>query len=152
MNEYRLEIRPSVEKALRKIRDAKLQKRLDEAFSKLAENPRRMGAEKMAGFENRYRFRVGDYRVIYEIHDAVLLVLILVIGDRKEIYRWKLRCLYYVLFQSKGNFLILKARRAKVHYWFAISFKTSTKRRRSLCGNVQCPSLFSGYSTWASRS
>jgi mRNA interferase RelE/StbE len=87
MNGYRLEIRPSVEKALRKIRDANLQRRLDEAFIKLTENPRRMGAEKMAGFKNRYRFRVGDYRIIYEIHDALLLVLILAIGDRKEIYR-----------------------------------------------------------------
>lgn len=46
-----------------------------------------MGAEKMAGFPNRYRFRVGDYRIIYEIHDAVLMVLILAVGDRKEIYR-----------------------------------------------------------------
>jgi mRNA interferase RelE/StbE len=87
VNHYRLEIRPSVEKTLRKIRDVKLQRRLDEALSKLAENPRRMGVEKMAGFENRYRFRVGDYRIIYEIRDAVLLVLILAIGDRKEIYR-----------------------------------------------------------------
>jgi mRNA interferase RelE/StbE len=87
MNGYRLEIRPSVEMTLRKIRDAKLQRRLDEAFVKLAENPRRMGAQKMTGFENRYRFRVGDYRIIYEIHDAMLLVLILAIGDRKEIYR-----------------------------------------------------------------
>jgi mRNA-degrading endonuclease RelE of RelBE toxin-antitoxin system len=50
MSRYRLEIRPSVEKSLRKIRDAKLQQRLDDAFSKLAENPRRMGAEKMSGF------------------------------------------------------------------------------------------------------
>jgi mRNA interferase RelE/StbE len=41
----------------------------------------------MAGFENRYRFRVGDYRIIYEIQDAILLVLILAVGDRKEIYR-----------------------------------------------------------------
>jgi mRNA interferase RelE/StbE len=87
MSRYRLEIRPSVEKTLRKIRDAKLQQRLDDAFNKLAENPRRMGAEKLAGFQNRYRFRVGDYRIIYEIHDAVLLVLILAVGDRKEIYR-----------------------------------------------------------------
>jgi mRNA interferase RelE/StbE len=87
MSRYRLEIRPSVEKTLRKIRDTQLQRRLDNAFEKLSENPRRPGAEKMAGFENRYRFRVGDYRIVYEIHDAVLLVLILAIGDRKEIYR-----------------------------------------------------------------
>jgi mRNA interferase RelE/StbE len=87
MSRYRLEIRPSVEKTLRKIRDVRLQKRLDDAFTRLSENPRRMGAEKMAGFENRYRYRVGDYRIMYEIHDAVLLVLILAIGDREEIYR-----------------------------------------------------------------
>jgi mRNA interferase RelE/StbE len=87
MSGYQLEMRPSVEKTLRKIRDAKLQRRLDEAFIKLTENPRCRGAEKMAGFRNRYRFRVGDYRIIYEIHDAVLLVLILAIGDRKEVYR-----------------------------------------------------------------
>jgi mRNA interferase RelE/StbE len=41
----------------------------------------------MSGFDNRHRFRVGDYRIVYEIHDAVLLVLILAIGDRKEIHR-----------------------------------------------------------------
>jgi mRNA interferase RelE/StbE len=87
MSRYKLEIRPSVEKTLRKIRDSRLQQRLDDAFAKLSENPRRMGAEKMSGFDNRYRFRAGDYRIIYEIHDAVLVVLILAIGDRKEIYR-----------------------------------------------------------------
>ena len=87
MSRYRLEIRPSVGKSLGRIRDARLRQRLDDALEKLAENPRRMGAEKMSGGENRYRFRVGDYRIIYEIHDAVLLVLILAVGDRKEIYR-----------------------------------------------------------------
>jgi mRNA interferase RelE/StbE len=84
---YNIEIRPSVEKALRKIRDRQLQQRLDAAFEKLSENPRRPGVEKMSGVENRYRFRVGDYRVIFEIHDKVLLVLILAVGDRKDIYR-----------------------------------------------------------------
>ncbi len=87
MTRYRIEIRPSVEKTLRKIRDPRLQQRLDAAFEKLAENPRRPGAEKMSGFGNRYRFRVGDYRIVREIFDAVLLVLILAVGDRKEIYR-----------------------------------------------------------------
>jgi len=84
---YRVEIRPSVEKALQKIRSPDLRRRLDQAFQKLSENPRRPGCEKMAGAGDRYRFRVGDYRIIYEIHDAVLLVLILAVGDRKDIYR-----------------------------------------------------------------
>jgi mRNA interferase RelE/StbE len=87
MSRYHLEIRPSVEKTLRKIRDVQLQQRLNNAFEKLSENPRRSGAEKMSGFDKRYRFRVGDYRIVYEIHDTVLLVLILAVGDRKEIYR-----------------------------------------------------------------
>ena len=64
MSRYRLEIRPSVEKTLRKIRDLRLQQHLDAALAKLAENPRRPGAEKMSGFGNRYRFRVGDYRIV----------------------------------------------------------------------------------------
>jgi mRNA interferase RelE/StbE len=70
---------------LRKIQDAKLQRRLDDAFNKLAENPRRIGAEKMAGFESRHRFHVGDYRIVRETHDSVLLILILTVGDHKEI-------------------------------------------------------------------
>ena len=52
MSRYRLEIRPSVEKTLRKIRDVQLQQRIDAAFEKLAENPRRPGVEKMSGFGN----------------------------------------------------------------------------------------------------
>ena len=84
---YRIEVRPSVEKTLGKIRDPRLRNRIDDAFNKLAENPRRMGAEKLAGPDNRYRFRVGDYRIIYEIHDALLVVLVLAVGDRKDIYR-----------------------------------------------------------------
>lgn len=84
---YRVEVRPSVERTLGKIRDPRLRHRIDDAFNKLAENPRRMGVEKLAGPEHRYRFRVGDYRIIYEIHDGVLLVVILAVGDRKDIYR-----------------------------------------------------------------
>jgi mRNA-degrading endonuclease RelE of RelBE toxin-antitoxin system len=60
MSRYRLEIRPSVETTLRKIRDPQFQQRFDAALEKLTENPRRPGAEKMSGFGNRYRFRVGD--------------------------------------------------------------------------------------------
>ncbi len=40
----------------------------------------------MRGFENQYRIRVGDYRVIYEIHDRVLLVLVVEVGNRRDVY------------------------------------------------------------------
>ena len=87
MSQYRIEIRPSVEKTLGKLRDQELQQMIAQAFAKLSENPRRPGTEKMSGFNSRYRFRVGGYRIVYEIHDSVLLVLILVVCDRKEVYR-----------------------------------------------------------------
>ena len=45
------------------------------------------GVEKLEGQERRYRLRVGDYRVIYEIQDEVLIVLIVRIGHRREVYR-----------------------------------------------------------------
>jgi mRNA-degrading endonuclease RelE of RelBE toxin-antitoxin system len=50
-------------------------------------DPRPAGAEKMKGEENAWRVRVGDYRIIYEIHDAVLLVMVFAVGNRKEVYR-----------------------------------------------------------------
>ena len=87
MSRYSLELRPAVLKALRKIRDPKLQQRLDGAFNQLAENPRRRGVEKLAGVQKRYRFRVSDFRIVFEIHDDRLLVVILAVGDRKDIYR-----------------------------------------------------------------
>jgi mRNA interferase RelE/StbE len=51
-------------------------RRLQVKIDALAENTRPHGYIKLKGFENRYRIRVGEYRVIYEIHDNVLLVLI----------------------------------------------------------------------------
>jgi len=40
----------------------------------------------MRGFEDQYRIRVGDYRVIYQIHDDVLLVLVVQVGNRRDVY------------------------------------------------------------------
>ena len=53
----------------------------------LADEPRPPRAEKLAGTENRYRVRVGDIRIVYQIEDRVLLILILRIRDRKDVYR-----------------------------------------------------------------
>ncbi|MHB8646936.1 MAG: type II toxin-antitoxin system RelE family toxin [Thermomicrobiales bacterium] len=53
----------------------------------LADGPRPHGVEKMSGEENAYRIRVGDYRIIYEIHDAVLIVVVVRVGHRREVYR-----------------------------------------------------------------
>jgi len=58
---------------------------LKQAIYKLAENPRPQGCKKLKGRDG-YRIRVGNYRIIYDIFDAELLVDIIALGHRKDIY------------------------------------------------------------------
>ena len=67
--------------------DKNIQARLKPKIDALAKNPRPHGVKKLQGYENRYRIRVGDYRVLYEIHDSMLLVLVVDVGNRGWIYR-----------------------------------------------------------------
>jgi len=60
---------------------------VDARILALAEEPRPPSAVKMHGSEGYCRLRVGDYRVVYAIEDAVLLVLVVRIGHRREVYR-----------------------------------------------------------------
>ncbi|TAN37915.1 MAG: type II toxin-antitoxin system RelE/ParE family toxin [Verrucomicrobia bacterium] len=62
------------------------QTRVITAIRKLAINPRPAGVKKLAGRE-AWRIRVGDYRIIYEINDAELTILVVDLGHRREIYR-----------------------------------------------------------------
>ena len=62
------------------------QDRLITAICRLAASPRPLGVKKLTGRE-AWRIRVGDYRVIYEISDADLTILVVNVGHRKEIYR-----------------------------------------------------------------
>jgi mRNA interferase RelE/StbE len=57
------------------------------AIDALGKNPRPQGCKKLKGLDNLYRIRVANYRVVYQIYDKVLIVLVVSIGDRKEIYR-----------------------------------------------------------------
>ena len=61
--------------------------RLIEKMKELANNPRPQGSEKLAGRLNLYRFRQGDYRVIYSVDDQSRLVDIIKIGHRRDVYR-----------------------------------------------------------------
>lgn len=54
---------------------------------KLADNPRPQGSTKLKGPFERYRLRQGDYRILYEIRDEILIVTIVHVGHRKDIYR-----------------------------------------------------------------
>jgi mRNA interferase RelE/StbE len=53
----------------------------------LATDPRPYGAKPLRGIKNLFRIRTGDYRIVYQVLDAELVVLIVKIGDRKTIYR-----------------------------------------------------------------
>jgi len=61
--------------------------RLARAIDALADNPRPIGVEKLSGYADRYRIREGDYRIVYTIHDTALVVLVVGVGHRKDIYR-----------------------------------------------------------------
>jgi mRNA interferase RelE/StbE len=83
---YRIDFKPSAAKSLAKL-PTDLQKRIVRAVELLADNPRPHGVVKIAGDDNLWRIRVGDFRVVYEIHDRVLLVMVLHVGHRREVYR-----------------------------------------------------------------
>lgn len=59
------------------------------ALTSLGDDPRRADAnvKKLAGYDDRYRLRVGDYRLLYEVQDGALVILVVGVGHRREIYR-----------------------------------------------------------------
>ena len=61
-------------------------RRLEEAITGLGDEPRPQGARRLQGVEDLYRIRVGDYRVIYRIRDKAVVVLVVKIGHRREVY------------------------------------------------------------------
>jgi len=84
---YTVEILRRAGKVLRGLTDRKLYHRLREAIDTLALEPRPHGCTKLSGAKNIYRLRVGDHRIIYQVADDRLLVLVVDIGHRREIYR-----------------------------------------------------------------
>jgi mRNA interferase RelE/StbE len=83
---YRVEFKPSAAESFRKL-DKPVQRRLTAKLNALKENPRPHGAEKLKGEKDLYRLRSGDYRLICQVQDEILLVLVLGVGHRKDIYR-----------------------------------------------------------------
>lgn len=75
------------EKFLSEVGDARLFRRLRAAIDGLVENARPPGCVKLAGQPDLYRTRVGNYRIVYQVSDTVLKVLVLSIGHRRDIYR-----------------------------------------------------------------
>jgi mRNA interferase RelE/StbE len=82
---YQLEYLPAATKSIEKL-PPRMQGRLLTRLAALADNPRPPGSVKLAG-QDAYRIRVGDYRIIYKIQDHVLLVVVIDVGHRREVYR-----------------------------------------------------------------
>jgi mRNA interferase RelE/StbE len=83
---YRIEVTPAAVRQLRKL-DPTARRRVQAAIELLADQPRPSGAKKLAGGDGEWRVRTGDYRIVYEVHDDVLLVLVVAVGRRRDIYQ-----------------------------------------------------------------
>jgi mRNA interferase RelE/StbE len=84
---YSLLVKPSASKEIENVGSKSDRRRIVERIASLAAEPRPNGAEKLAGYDNRYRVRQGNYRIVYLIDDAGLKATIFKVGHRKEVYR-----------------------------------------------------------------
>ena len=82
---YRIEVSRRAAKVVTSL-EKPLRRRVLASIEALADDPRPPGCTKLVG-QDAWRIRVGDYRVLYEIHDQVLLVIVVDVGHRRAIYR-----------------------------------------------------------------
>ncbi len=85
MASYRLEFKRSVAQDLRALPKKNVQ-RILKRIEALRDDPRPVGSEKLSASE-RYRIRQGLYRILYEIHDQRLLVVVVKVAHRRDVYR-----------------------------------------------------------------
>jgi len=83
---YRVEFGRRAARDFRRL-STDIQRRIDSAIQGLANDPRPPGCKKLAGEDSLWRIRVGDYRIVYQVQDDALLVIVLKVGHRREIYR-----------------------------------------------------------------
>jgi mRNA interferase RelE/StbE len=82
---YRVELRPAAVRALRQV-DRQHRDRIRGAIELLALDPRPPASRPLRGRPG-YRIRIGDYRILYTIEDNVLLVVVVTLGHRRDVYR-----------------------------------------------------------------
>ncbi len=87
MIRYTVIVVPAAEKLLLAVRDRVLRRRLDMAIHRLGDDPRPVGVVKMVGYQDRWRVRVGEWRIVYRIDDGVLVVLVVTVAPRGGVYR-----------------------------------------------------------------
>ncbi len=83
---YRIELTPRAQRDFKAL-DGSVRGRIKQRIESLAANPYPQGIKKIEGEDELYRLRVGDYRILYQVQGKVLLVLVVGIGHRRDIYR-----------------------------------------------------------------
>ena len=83
---YRIEFTARAERDFKSL-DGSIRVRIKQRIDSLADNPYPSGIKKIEGEDELYRLRVGDYRILYQVKGRILLVLIVGIGHRREVYR-----------------------------------------------------------------
>jgi mRNA interferase RelE/StbE len=83
---YQIEVAPRAQRELKKLPKT-VQVMLAKEIDTLATDPYPSGVEKIAQVDRCYRVRQGDYRIIYVVHDARLIVLVVRVGNRREVYK-----------------------------------------------------------------
>jgi mRNA interferase RelE/StbE len=83
---YRIEFTPRAERDFKSL-DGSIRGRIKQRIDSLAENPYPSGIRKIEGEDDLYRLRVGDYRILYQVKEKILLVLIVGMGHRRDVYR-----------------------------------------------------------------
>lgn len=83
---YRIEVAPAARRELRKL-DPQARRRVQAALELLAGSPRPPAAKPLVNAGGAWRIRTGSYRIVYEIHDDRILVLVLRIAHRRDVYR-----------------------------------------------------------------
>lgn len=86
MSAYIVTVLPAAVRQLRRL-DRPAQARLTAAMERLATDPRPDGVRALSGHPGLLRIRIGDYRVVYTVQDAQLVVLVVALGHRREVYR-----------------------------------------------------------------
>jgi mRNA interferase RelE/StbE len=86
MDKYKIEFTPAAVRQLRSL-PVKVQLRIRTLVEELGSEPRPAGCRKLRGVEDVYRVRVGNYRILYQVHDDVLLVLIVSVRKRGDVYK-----------------------------------------------------------------
>ncbi len=87
MKAYTVSVGPKAQDWFDECRDRKLKQRIADAINALAQVPRPSRCKKLVGEKNVWRIRVTDHRILYEINDNQLVILIIRIGNRRDIYR-----------------------------------------------------------------